>query len=200
MSLKGLATKRFGRLHVLGFVGRWIPRGGTEKQDHYLCRCDCGRKIQVTWQELDSGVVHSCPDCISLAPLPLNKLPTWSAAMVISNDVTKELLIYFGQVPKWWWASLSLVVDELINMMARGIYTDAQICRYFECPQGVLDVIRKHYHKKIHKVNREYRKIQEQFKDIKRIPSELIPAGRFMTIFRLALVNTSKRYRGGSND
>ena len=199
MSMKELSAKRFGRLKVLGFLGRWIPRNGFEKQDFYLCRCDCGRKLRVSKEELDSGVIHSCPNCVSLAPVPQAQ-PTWSSPMFISNEVTKELLLYFDRVPKWWWASLGTVVDEIINMMARGTYSDDYICKWFECPPEVLAIVRRNYGSRLSKVRKECKRLEKQFDYIEKIPAELIPAGRFMTIFKVALTKTTKRNGGNQYD
>ncbi len=179
--------KRIGRLKVLGFIGKWADRATGVTSEHYLCRCHCGRKIQVKREDLDSGAVFSCPDCVSLGRAITETTHMQASPMPIDNELTKRLLIYYNQLPKWYWNSLGTIVDEICQMDGRGTYTDAQICKYFECPQEVLDLIRKHNKARIKHIRKETERIREQFSYIEKVPAELIPAGRFCTIFSIAM-------------
>lgn len=52
---KRMAGQRFGRLTVLGPVGRTKGRAIV-----WLCRCDCGNEIEVVGRSLRSGNTRSC--------------------------------------------------------------------------------------------------------------------------------------------
>lgn len=49
-----ITGQKFGRWTVIGFIG-W--RAGSS---HYLCRCDCGTRCNVSSQHLRAGRTHSC--------------------------------------------------------------------------------------------------------------------------------------------
>lgn len=204
-------TQRFGRLTTLGFVGRWADSPNGDKIDRYLCKCACGRKIQAKATDLESGAVYSCPNCVELGPevrKPFSDADrrrgeyadSRAVPSPVSNALTLELLLYRNQLPKWWWACLGTMTDQICQMIGRGTYTDAQICRYFECPQAVIDLIRKHYATQIKRIRRDYEKICKQFAYIEKIPSDMIPLGVFNHFFRVAITNTTKRYKGDSRD
>ena len=204
-------AQKYGRLTTLGFVGRWSDTPDGEKIDRYLCRCTCGRKVQVRSTDLEDGSVYSCAAC---APLGMEVRKPHSDAdrrrgeyedsksmpSPVSNELTLKLLMYRKQLPKWWWACLGTMIDQMCQMCGRGTYTDAQICAYFECPQEVLDLIRARYDKQIKRIRSDYDRICKQFAYIEKIPSDMIPLGVFNHFFHVAITNTTKRYKGDMKD
>lgn len=50
---------RYGRLVVLELYGRHVSPNGTKKTT-WLCKCDCGKEIVVTSNDLRSGHTRSC--------------------------------------------------------------------------------------------------------------------------------------------
>lgn len=204
-------TKMYGRLKVLGFVGKWSDTPNGEKEDHYLCRCSCGRKVRFKGRELESGAVFSCDRCVMYGPDMRRVYPdkeqkrgdyedSKSTPNPIGKELTMRLLCYRKLVPSWWWRCLGTVVDQICQMDGRGTYTDKQICEYFECPQAVLDNVRKFHSARIKRIRRDWQKITEQFDYIEKIPSDLLPEGVFNHFYHVAITSTSKRYKGDNRD
>lgn len=50
-----LAGQRFGRLAVIGFAGK--SKNGHSK---WLCKCDCGNEVIVSYEGLKRGDSKSC--------------------------------------------------------------------------------------------------------------------------------------------
>ena len=192
---------RIGRLTVMGYTGRKINRVSGEREDHYLCKCHCGRKIIATRDELDSGLVYSCPDCVALGPSIRSEEDAYrSQAAQANNHTVCKLLLYRDRVPDWWWRCINTVMDQMVQMLGRGTYSDERVAEFFECPIEVLNIVRDTYPKQIDRVNKEYRKVCKQFAYIEKIPSELIPLGHFDRICRIAMSHTTKRDRGRHYD
>jgi hypothetical protein len=204
-------VQTYGRLKTLGFVGRWADEPNGEKYDRYLCKCACGRKVQVKLLDLKSGEVYSCPSCKQLGPevrKPHSEKEqkrgeyedAKSQPTPVNNELILRLLIYRKQVPDWWWRCLGTVIDQMCQMDGRKRYSDEEICRYFECPQQVLNLIRKYYDVRIKRITRDYQRIEKQFDYIEKIPSEMLPEGVFNHFYHVAIINTTKRYKGDNRD
>lgn len=189
-------SKRFGRLKVMGM----IQRPGSDAW--YLCRCDCGQNLRCSYGELESGLRTGCDKC-GPAPesLPATKAAPWTFTATVNSSLQMQLMIMKDELPGWWWRSLNVIVDEMTQMLGRNTYTDIEIAKWFECPVKAVDAVRKAYKKRIGQINKEYLEVQEQFKDLQKIPSEMICERDVVTLLTAAL--TSKcaraRYKGRSN-
>lgn len=189
--------KKVGRLTIMGFTGRKLNKWSGEKENHYLCKCHCGRKIIATEDELESGMVYSCPDCVALGPkIRSEEDPYRSQAAQANNHTVCRLLLYRKEVPEWWWRCINTVMDQMVQMLGRGTYSDERVAEFFECPLEVVNIVRDTYPRQIKAVNQEYRRMRDKFSYIQSIPSELIPLGHFDRICRIAMAHTTKRDRG----
>lgn len=192
---------KFGRLRVVG-----ILRTVTERE--CLCQCECGRKLRCSWEDLKDRKVSGCDVCgpyeRGISPGSSKQPETWSFCQTVKKPLLIRLKHMQDELPSWWWRSLNIIVDEMTQMLGRKIYTDEQIARFFECPVAAVDAVRGNYTKRIRQIHKEYAAVQEQFKHIPKIPSELICQRDVITLLEHALshrASAAKRTgKAGSGD
>lgn len=192
--------KRFGRLKVMGQLHT------IDKETWYLCKCDCGQKLRCTFGELNMGLRTGCDKCgpepeSEIEPNTAREADTWSFCATVKRGLVNQLQTMKSELPRWWWTSLNVIVDEMTQMLGRNTYTDLEIADFFECPVKAVDAVRRFYTARIRQINREYKAVQKQFAHIPKVPSEMFCDRDVATLLSLALSHRSSRIRyvGRSN-
>lgn len=117
-SMHDLSGKKFNKLTVIKYVGSKPPYKNAKKRPFYLCRCDCGKEIEICGKYITCNHIKSCgchkiDKCKEGAINRLHKngtIPSYikNDSPNISNTSTKIKNIYYNRKDKIYEVSIQL--------------------------------------------------------------------------------------------
>jgi hypothetical protein len=82
--------------------GKWKVIKKSEKQYHFLCRCDCGKEKDVPKYRLLTGYSDACANCHVKRPRnSKSKKPRWQIQMEERQEAKKNVVYDLNKFLAW---------------------------------------------------------------------------------------------------